>query len=74
MEKEAEITWNNIQCVQNILFPINNGKKIFIYPPSLINKLPDKVIKIIQPSQKYIPSFHITTLINAKFIDPETRN
>ena len=51
--------------IQNILFPINDNNKAFIYPDSLKYKLPRKVIDIIQPSQKHIPPFSNVTLLNA---------
>ena len=57
-----------------MLFPINNDEKVFIYPPSLKQKLPKKVIDIIKPSQKHIPPYHISTLMNAVLTDSITND
>ena len=47
---------------------------MFIYPSTLINKLPNEVINIIKPSQKYISSFHLSTLTKARLIDPTSKS
>ena len=72
MEKETQITWDDIEYIQHILFPINNNKNVFIYPSSLKYKLPQKVINIIQPSLKYIPQYSISKLTKLKMMDPIT--
>ena len=55
--------WNDLDSIQNILLPINNNRNVFIFPTSLKNNLPNEVIAVIKHSQKFVPLFHICSLI-----------
>ena len=72
MEEETKLICDNTNNFQNVMFPINNNDNVFIFPPSLRSKLPDKVINIIQPSKKYIPPFNISKFINKRLRDPSS--